>query len=66
MDNYLRDFEIQLESNEFFYRVAGCFWAQQYYLLEDKIATIEEDIDISVKGAIKKFSKGILSILKNK
>ena len=65
MDNYLRDFEIQLESNEFFYRVAGCFWAQQYYLLEDKIATIEEDIEISVKGAIKKFSKGILSILKN-
>ena len=45
-------FELHLAENEIFYRAAGCFWAQQYYLLEEKIATIEEDIGISVTRAI--------------
>lgn len=65
MINYPLFFELHLAENEIFYRAAGCFWAQQYYLLEEKIATIEEDIGISVKRAIKKFSKGILSIIEN-
>lgn len=38
MINYLLFFELHLAENEIFYRAAGCFWAQQYYLLEEKIA----------------------------
>ena len=64
MNNTIRDFELHLEVNEEFYRIAGCFWAQQYYLLEDKISSIEGEYEISFRQALKDLSKGMISIMK--
>ena len=65
MNNFLKDHELRLEENDFYYRVSGCFWAQQYYLMEKKISTIKNDEDLSVKSAKRIFSKEIIQLIKN-
>lgn len=63
-NDFIENFELELEENEIFYRIAGCFWAQQYYILKNKVSKIAKDNDISVRKAIKNFSKEIIPIMK--